>query len=375
MNTNNMHINITNLRSGFRTRNRDNTFVSLDSMYAEVNQRRMASRAIDIDINRTRVEVVDVEGDEGTYQDIVINSSIDPVRPTHWSFGQMAQRVGAPANYLRELPNNLVRDNLNHGLSKLADGDLGAKFMTIDTGDEHGRLQAVTSPTYGRIWDAEVVDAVRRIMDHTSGQFTPVGSGGLFASDRNVFMFMADMTRRIDVNGRAQLHRGFIVYNSEVGSKAFGMSTFLFNSVCSNGLIMGLKDMDRLMIRHTSGGPSRFDTDAIKMLQHYVEASEQPLVEHVQAANQSQLPDRETKDGDAVEYWPTIHAWLSRKGHRFTKLEIKDAVRFAVAEEGKCETVWDLVQGITASARLLEWADARADLQARAGRVMDQIRK
>jgi hypothetical protein len=367
-------ININNFRAGFRNRHRDQSFSSLDGMYAEVHQRRMSSRAIDIDINRTRVEVIDVEGDEGTYQDIVINSSIDPVRPTHWAFGQMAQRVGAPANYLRDLPAQLVRDNLNHGLAKLAGDDLGAKFMTVDTGDEHGRLQAVTSPTYGRIWDAEVVDAVRRIMDHTSGQFTPVGSGGLFASDRNVFMFMADMTRRIDIHGRAQLHRGFIVYNSEVGSKAFGLSTFLFNSVCSNGLIMGMKDMERLMIRHTSGGPSRFDTEAIGRLQQFVTASDQPLIEHVQAASSSQLPAHETKDGAPVEYWRTIHNWLTKRGHRFTKMEIKDAVRFATAEEGKCETVWDLVQGITASARLLEWADARADLQARAGKVMDQVK-
>jgi len=351
----------------FRTRKSDIKFDSLDSLYERVHSRRMVSRAIDIDINRTRAEVIDVDGES----ELVINSSIDPVMPTHWSFGQMATRVGAPANYLRELSPELVRDNLNYGLERLAGNDLGAKFMVIDEGNDHGRLQAVTSPTYGRIWDAEVVSAVRRIAD--ASPFTPVGKG-LTASDRDVYMFLADMTRPISVHNRANLFRGVVVYNSEVGSKAFAMMTFLFNSVCSNGLIMGMQGVDKLLIRHTSGGPSRFDTEAIGHLRNYIEASPAPIEDAVKGASGYRLPDPVTKDGVQVEYWRTLHDWVTKKGMRFTKMEIRDAERFAIAEEGQCASLWDLVQGLTASARALEWADARADLQARAGKLMNLVK-
>ena len=39
-----------------------------------------------------------------------------PVLPTHWSFGQLASLVGAPAAYLRQLPAPLAAINLQHGL-------------------------------------------------------------------------------------------------------------------------------------------------------------------------------------------------------------------------------------------------------------------
>ena len=35
--------------------------------------------------------------------------------PTHWSFGQLASLVGAPAAYLRQLPAPLAGINLQYG--------------------------------------------------------------------------------------------------------------------------------------------------------------------------------------------------------------------------------------------------------------------
>ena len=41
----------------------------------------------------------------------------EPVAPTHWSFGQLASLVGAPAAYLRQLPAPLAGINLQYGLT------------------------------------------------------------------------------------------------------------------------------------------------------------------------------------------------------------------------------------------------------------------
>ena len=40
-----------------------------------------------------------------------------PLVPTHWSYGQLASLVGAPATYLRQLPAPLAGINLQYGLT------------------------------------------------------------------------------------------------------------------------------------------------------------------------------------------------------------------------------------------------------------------
>jgi hypothetical protein len=43
---------------------------------------------------------------------LMLPGSDKPVAPTHWSFGQLASQVGAPAAYLRQLPAALAGINL-----------------------------------------------------------------------------------------------------------------------------------------------------------------------------------------------------------------------------------------------------------------------
>ena len=48
---------------------------------------------------------------------LMLPGSDKPVAPTHWSFGQLASQVGAPAAYLRQLPAALAGINLQYGLT------------------------------------------------------------------------------------------------------------------------------------------------------------------------------------------------------------------------------------------------------------------
>ena len=88
-----------------------------------------------------------------------------PVTPTHWSFGQLAGLVGAPATYLRQLPAPLAAINLQHGLLN----HRAEQVKTLEI--ENGRLElrAVTGPDYGRIFDSELVDAVQKIAGNGTG--------------------------------------------------------------------------------------------------------------------------------------------------------------------------------------------------------------
>ena len=79
----------------------------------------------------------------------------------------------------------------------------------------------------------------------------------LYASDRDVFIFLVDENRPIDVDGQTYF-RGFLTWNSEVGKAAFGLQTFLYSRVCANRIIWGARDVEEIRIRHTSLAPDRF---------------------------------------------------------------------------------------------------------------------
>ena len=353
-----MSTNLMEASREWASRPADQRFQTLPELKAAVHTRRCRSRAVDLDITSIKV----ASGERG----LVINSAISECRPSHWSFGQLATSVGAPASYLRKLPDNLVVDCLSHGLTHAPRESV--KFMTVaPEEDGPATLQAVTSTTYGRIWDADVADAVSRLVDRTGNRFynpkdyrgTP---GGLYASDHDIFVFMIDGGSVMDAGPRAQLNRGFIVWNSETGARTFGLMTFLFNHVCGNHIIWGATDINKLVIRHTSGGPYRFDAQAAPALKAYVDASEAPMISAVRKAQAMLLPDKREE----------LVVWVKKHG-KFTGGEISEAVNFAKSEEGECRTLWQLVQGFTAYARGFEYVDTRVDLEKRAGALLELV--
>jgi len=102
-------------------------------------------------------------------------------------------------------------------------------------------VRAFTSTTYGRIWDVDVVHAVERINQDGRWQVPLKTYGGqnskqattLYASDRDVFVFLVDEARPIELDGQTY-YRGFYTWNSEVGRQTFGLASFLYSYVCAN---------------------------------------------------------------------------------------------------------------------------------------------
>ncbi len=358
-------MNLMTASDQWASRPADQRFQTLAALRESVHSRRMLSRSTDIELVKTKVSVEDGH--------LIVNSAIAPCEPSHWAFTQLAGQVKAPAAYLRTLPKPLLVDCLNEGLNR--HGATSSKFMTVSdpAGAGLNTLQAVTSPTYGRIWDADVVDAVGRIVERTDGKFYnplayDIATGapkpsGLYASDRDVFMFMIDGGSRLDVGPRAKLNRGFFVWNSEVGARTFGLTTFLFNEVCGNHIIWGAQNVNSLVIRHTQGGPARFDQAAVPALMDYVQSSAAAEETAVRAAMDRLLP---TGAGELE----TLVAPF-----KFSRLELSEAIAAAKREEGRneCRTLWDLVQGLTAYARGFDYVDARVDLETRAGKLLQLV--
>jgi len=366
---------LTTANKEWMNRPADQRFTTLDSLSVAVNARRKLSRANDVKLSDLRLSV----NGEGR---LIANSSITPATPSHWGFGQLAGIVGAPANYLRQLGDpELVARNVNRSLELAEKARETMKVMTVldEDGGDISTLQAVTSKTYGRIWDADCVAAVGRIVERSNGKFfnpkdwsgTP---SGLYASDHDVFMFMIDGGSMVDGGGRDQLHRGFIVWNSETGAKTFGLMTFLFRVTCGNHLIWGAEDVTKLLIRHSSGGPGRFDADAMPALEAYATGSEKPVLDAITKAKGIRLITLVNLPGQTVSANPLDDKdWVKSfaKRFNFTAPEIRSAIQFARAEEGQCDNVWDMLNGLTASARAIEHMDTRLDLEKRAGSLMD----
>lgn len=363
------NVNLFEASKEWATRPADQRYQTLAELREAVHSRRLRSRSVDVDLPRIHVEASESQA-------LTINSAIAPSTPSHWAFGQFAGLLKAPANYLRTLPPDTLRDCLNHGLKSAPRESV--KFMTIASENgESSVLQAVTSPTYGRIWDADCVDAVGRVVERSGGRFhnpRAYASGGgtnrlggdtvpsgLYASDRDVFIFMIDGGSQLDVGPRAKLNRGFFVKNSEVGAATFTLTTFLFNTVCGNHIIWGAQDINTLSIRHTKGGPYRFDSEAAPTLMEYANSSAQKEESAIRKAMDYLLPK------NADEFEKLVAPF------KFTKGELKSAIDFAKAEEGGCRSLWDLVQGFTAYARGFDYLDARTDLERRAGAMLKLV--
>jgi hypothetical protein len=140
----------------------DERFLSLDDLARSVRDRAERSRTRVVETAAIHVEA---SRNDPERLALVLPGADAPVAPTHWSFGQLASQVGAPATYLRHLPAALAAINLQYGLA----AHRAEQIKTLEVADGRVELRAVTGPDYGRIYDHELVEAVQRIAGNGTG--------------------------------------------------------------------------------------------------------------------------------------------------------------------------------------------------------------
>ncbi|GLK79012.1 DUF932 domain-containing protein [Methylopila turkensis] len=357
----------------------DERYLSLSELARSVRDRA--------DRSRTRVvesALIHVEANRSDPERLalMLPGTDATIAPTHWSFGQLASLVGAPAAYLRQLPAALAAINLQYGLSS----NRAEQIKTLETDDGRTELRAVTGPDYGRIFDAELVEAVQRIagngtgdtrwkvpgvLDWSTGVYNPrvditKDTTTLYASDRDVFLFLVDDLNPIEAgrlpDGSPDLYfRGFYCWNSEVGAKTLGMASFYLRAVCQNRNLWGVEDFEEITIRHSKYAANRFAHEAAPALLSFANSSPLPFVNGIKAARQRIVA---RTDEDRADF-------LRRRG--FSKAEAGKIIDTVLAEEGRPpESIFDFVQGITAIARDKPHQDARLDMEAKAKKLLDR---
>lgn len=354
---------MTNLYTASRqwsSRPDDERFLSLADLKQFVSTRRRESWTSVNTLSGLRV-IPQADGDLSIEAQDRTRGQTVILQPSNWSFGQLCQSAEVPASYVKKLPAELAAINLQWGLEH---GQREDGLLLAHENGEH-RLTAITSTSYGRIWDEQVVDAVIRV--NADGRWKvpaasyatqqPKRATTLYASDRDVFLFLVDESHPIE-HGEDRLFRGFTAWNSEVGNSTFGLTTFLYRYVCDNRIIWGATDVQELRIRHTGGAPDRFAYEGAKYLDRYANESPALLEGQIQKA----------KEFEPAKDAAGIQSWLKERG--FTTPVIKSAVAKAEEEEGSARSLWNIIQGVTAHARSINTTDDRIALERKAGELM-----
>lgn len=356
----------------------DERFLSLNDLYDTVRSRADRAHARTIESAAIRVEAT---RDNAERLELLVPGQRQPIAPTHWSYGQLCSLVGAPSSYMRQLPAPLAAINLQHGLLN----HRAELVKTLEMDDGRLELRAVTGPEYGRIWDHELVSAVMKIAGNGTGDtmwkvpgvldwatmshnpFVDItkDTTTLYASDRDVFLFLVDDTHPIEAgrlpNGEPDLYfRGFYAWNSEVGSKTLGITSFYLRAVCANRNLWGTENFEEITIRHSKFAAQRFAHEAAPALTRFANSSPAPFIAGIKAARE-RIVARKDDDRESI---------LRRRG--FSKGETGKVIEMVLSEEGRPpESIFDFVQGITALARTKTNQDTRLELEGKAKKLLE----
>jgi hypothetical protein len=357
----------------------DERYLDLTDLYGAVRRRAEREQTRTVESRAVKVEA---SRDSAERLALIVPGRDEPVAPTHWSFGQLCSLVGAPSSYMRQLPAPLAGINLQHGLLS----HRAELVKTLEADDGRIELRAVTGPDYGRIWDHELVAAVMKIAGNGTGDtrwkvpgvldwatmthnpFVDItkDTTTLYASDRDVFLFLVDDTNPIEAgrlpDGSPDLYfRGFYCWNSEVGSKTLGIASFYLRAVCMNRNLWGVENFQEITIRHSKFAAQRFAHEATPALTSFANSSPAPFIAGIKSAREL-IVARNDEDRDS---------FLRKRG--FSKSETTKIIETVLQEDGRRpESLFDFVQGITALARGKAHQDARLELEGKAKRLLEQ---
>jgi hypothetical protein len=360
----------------------DESFWDLQELYQESKRIHEGSAFATVGIHGIRIIA---EGEE-----LLANGqSGTKARMTNYSFSQISRFAGAPAGYLASLPAPLAAECLNAGLA----GKEETRLMFHRNGDLV--LRCATSPDYQRVWNDELIEAliglegqgwrapparqvpgrraraatqadVLRNAGHASLSVKAgdmISPAGLYLSDRDMFVFLVDDSKRIEVRG-ASLCRGFFLWNSEVGDKSLGIQTFLFDAVCGNHIVWGARDVSELRMSHVGRIGSRWEREITLELRRYANSSTNDEASQIERAQNVQIAG--TKD-------EVIQALFDRKSLGLSKRVLTEAYDVAdrTPRYGNPRSPWGMINGLTEVSQSSAHADERTKIDRSAGKILE----
>lgn len=378
--------NIATAQSEYYKRPADERFSSLNELIqASETDRQMSHEAIyNLRDLRAVADTPIVSADPSLPRTpLMLESPKGRASFTHYSFGQLARTIGAPANYLRGLPPSIAADCLNHGLHDAAPVGTTANMLIRDDPEQpFPTVRACTSETYGRLWDARLYGEIARhfgdgIQSNGGSWMTPPawpGSlpSGNYRGDRDSFVIRVDggsivedpsVIKRSGLGGTAdggQMFRGIMVRNSEVGHCSITIETVLYRYICGNHMIWGAI-MDRQFRRRHVGKKITRDTmrELADMSYNFNKRSAsqdeqiiRSLIDHEIAHTKEAVIDELRKMGATKEQATEAYATCEQK------------------EQASPRSFWGVAQGLTRTSQESGWQDDRLALDQLAAQVL-----
>jgi hypothetical protein len=367
----------------------DERFWGIKDLLCELSRQKHESteRLVDVKALRAKANGKDVE---------LLGPNGNPASLTNWSFGQLCLKVGAPASYLRGLAPELAATNLNYGLERCESEQ--ANVLLRKNG--HVACRALTSDSYSRIWNQDIVTACKPALDlgwmtppaRPSGQsddrarqataedIVPgqesfalsvkvgdmIAPAGVYCGDRDLFVFLVNPKRTIDDGGKG-LMRGLFIRNSEVGYTAFSVQSFLLENVCGNHIVWGASELSELRMVHRGKANVKFGNELSLQLRKYNDQGEVVEERMIRAAKDWVLgKDRE-------ETVKNLFAQNKTLGLSRTTIEASYdmADQWEHTAHATPNTAWGFVHGLTRFSQVgQKYADDRLSMDSAGGKLL-----
>ena len=134
-----------------------------------------------------------------------------------WSFSQVCRMAGVSKDTINRLSPRTASLALDETLPRL---DKPLQLLTTNN-----LVRSVHGVAYTRLWNAELLDAVRDVAtDFTPPQVGCNGGTGLYCGEQDLFTFLIDPLGWVEIGGET-FAPGFFVWNSEVGRRSLGIQT------------------------------------------------------------------------------------------------------------------------------------------------------
>jgi hypothetical protein len=174
-----------------------------------------------------------IAGDDGEY---LLND---------WSFQQLCSL----ARVSRDTVNRVFPETAARILSEtMPSGQKPLQLLTTDH-----TMRSIHGVSYTRLWNLDLINAVRECAtEFQPPQQAVTGGTGLYCGEQDMFCFLIDAAGWTEIDGQA-FAPGFFLWNSEVGKRSVGISTFWFQAVCQNHIVWDAVEVVELTRKHTAG--------------------------------------------------------------------------------------------------------------------------
>jgi len=219
-------------------READEVYPSLTALWGHCRSRKENSRDLWISPETLQVR-------PGAEHRLSVDAGVDgELQLNDWSFGQLCRLAGVE----RRTINRLTTDTA----SKVFEETLPRGRKPYQVYAEGDKIRSIHGAAYTRLYDAELMEAIRDF----KADFEPPPKGtnggtGLYCGEQDMFCFLIDPTGWVEINGEA-FAPGFFLWNSEVGRRAVGISTFWFQAVCQNHLVWDAIEVVEFKRKHTA---------------------------------------------------------------------------------------------------------------------------